>query len=222
MAHHFESGFFAERAAWHGLGKVLRLNELPATTAGALVLGGADWDVRAEPIMLVADHLSPSPDRHGHRDLPGQCIIRGDTGEALAVVGESYSAFQNLDLAPILDPLLETGRWRFDTFCALKGGRIVLCTLVDERSDPLVVKGDDVLTQRLLVSTTHDGSGLVRVRPTAIRVVCWNTYSVALGERQPEARIRHSGNPQARARAIGSALAQGEAELANTIRFLGD
>ena len=70
---------------------------------------------------------------------------------------------------------------------------------------PHVVPGDPVLPY-LLLSNSHDGSGAVRIALTTVRVVCWNTLSVALRHSRSTYSIRHVGDVSGRVRQARQAL----------------
>jgi hypothetical protein len=52
MAHNFESGFFVNKAAWHGLGTVL---DNPPNTSQALSEAQLNWTVEEKPIFGQID-----------------------------------------------------------------------------------------------------------------------------------------------------------------------
>ncbi|MCI0557095.1 MAG: DUF945 domain-containing protein, partial [Nitrososphaera sp.] len=56
------------------------------------------------------------------------------------------------------------------------------------------VNGNDLVEKYLLLTNSHDGSEVVRVRLTPIRVVCENTLVAALGGAEQEVRIRHTAS----------------------------
>jgi hypothetical protein len=67
---------------------------------------------------------------------------------------------------------------RYESAGALKGGRIVwLLARLPDRHD-FVTDGDQ-LARYLLFYNSHDGSNAVTILPTSVRVVCWNTISLA-------------------------------------------
>ncbi len=93
-----------------------------------------------------------------------------------------------------MDEIAGPGReLRYHTAGSLKGGRIIwLLAKIRGVSEPV---SGDAIHKFILLTSTHDGTGSLRVKFTTIRVVCWNTLSMALaGDRGEGVSIRHVGD----------------------------
>ena len=129
-------------------------------------------------------------------EVPNQfAIVRGDTSAVLGVVGKNYKIFENAEAFKFFDDVIGDKLAVYETAGALHGGRIVwiLAKL------PKTVRAgstDDISDSYVLLSTSHDGSKSVTMMPTLVRVVCNNTYTLAVSEYSAESgiRMRHTKN----------------------------
>lgn len=191
MAHQFESGFFVNQAAWHGLGTVL---DHPPTTAQAIVEAGLDWQIREQPIYTQSEHgLNPVST---HKSL-----VRSTDYKLLGIVSQQYQPLQNKEAFSWFDFLLHDGDVSLEAAGSLKEGKKVW-VLAKVNGLTTDVFHDDPVEPYLLLSNSHDGSTAIWIQFTPIRVVCNNTLSYALSKRESDRqanrafRIRHQGDLQ--------------------------
>lgn len=181
MAHYFESGMFAYQPAWHGLGNLV---DKSLSAAEAIKAAGLNWGVSVLPCF---DHLG--------NKLPDFCsrTVRNSDNSTLGSVGPDYKPFQNTQLFELAECMTQSGAV-FETAGSLKNGRHVwaLMNLGENR-----ILDDKTITY-LLVTNRHDGGAQVRALVTDVRVVCWNTLSLALGKEKNIIGIRHSGDIEAK------------------------
>jgi Domain of unknown function (DUF932) len=115
MAHNFESGFFANKAAWHGLGTVL---DNPPNTSQALSEAQLNWTVEEKPIFgQIDDNFTVIPT---HKSL-----VRSTDGQLLGIVSKHYSPLQNQDAFEWFDFLLHDGDVSLEAAGSLKEGKRV-------------------------------------------------------------------------------------------------
>ncbi|MHC1623156.1 MAG: DUF932 domain-containing protein [Candidatus Methanospirareceae archaeon] len=183
---------FALKPAWHGLGTVL---DHPMTSEEAMREAHLDWTVKQLPVAVghspVDDHRESSI--IWKRDKNLLCNVRSDNGFRLGCVTTQYQIVQNTEAFAFLDALLEEGELVYESAFSLRGGKqVVLLARMPETDE--VVPGDTLL-RYILLSTSHDGTGSVQFGPTSVRVVCANTYSIALSKRTTSSlSIQHKGN----------------------------
>ena len=189
MPHEFDSGFFVSKAAWHGLGNVLKN---PPTTKEGIIQAGLDWKVLEEPIYNVENSEAiPIP---GYKSL-----VRDSDRKVLGVVGERYQPLQNEEAFAWFDPLLHEGDVTLEAAGALKGGKRIWVLAKINQNNLDVADGDQVCPY-LLLHNSHDGSTAIWLQFTIIRIVCWNTLSAAASERHKDEkrgkafRIRHGSS----------------------------
>lgn len=199
MAHYFESGFFVREKAWHGLGSVLQ--DAP-TTADALHQAGLDWPVETMPVHAEL----PSTWEGGHGGFllaeDSRAMVRrlpDGTRSVLGIVGTRYVPLQNVDAFRWFDPLVGDGDVSLEAAGSLKNGRNVwILARINGAVERVGTQADDVVTPYLLLSNAHDGTRAVTVAFTPIRVVCWNTLSLAHraadGAAESTRKVRHSAS----------------------------
>jgi phage/plasmid-like protein (TIGR03299 family) len=188
MSHEVETMAYAGQVPWHGLGvKVAQC--LPG--AEMLQAAGLNWKAEKVPAgVLGADGaFLPVTDayfigRDSDRRILSKRTLSGE-----------FSLLQNADLFDAFG-----GEVRWETAGSLRNGCRVWGLAPTEIGGFEARKGDKVLPY-LLAFNSHDGSSCLRVRFTSVRVVCANTASMALGEKDEaahEVSIRHSGDMAAK------------------------
>lgn len=172
-----ESLFVTRTPAWHNMGTVVK--ESP-TSEEAIRLAGLDWKVEQKPIYLA----DGTPINGNYAN------VRSSDGKPLGIVGDRYKVVQNIDAFAFTDALLGEGV-KYETAGSLKEGKIVwLLAKMPESFDLL----GDKINPYLVFTNTHDGSGAVRVTLTNVRIVCWNTFNVALRQAKRTWSARHTGS----------------------------
>ena len=150
MAANVETMFYTRVAPWHGLG--IRV-ESALSSQEALQASGLDWNVVQRPIMTSA-----------YEPVPGyKANIRDIDNKILGVVSDRYRVVQNAEAFAFTDALLGEGV-KYETAGSLQEGRRIW----------LLAK------PYLVFSSSHDGSGAIKVAMTSVRVVCQNTLNMAL------------------------------------------
>lgn len=176
---------------WHGLGTVIQ--EDAATSADAIKYAGLDYSLFKNPLWSI--------DGEGNKiEVPENfAVVRGDTNAVLGVVGKNYKIFQNSEAFEFFDSVIGEKLAVYETAGALHGGKIVwiLAKLPTEIRIP---KTDDVSNAYVMLATSHDGSMSVTMMPTIVRVVCNNTFTLAIRDYSVERgiKMRHTKNMSAK------------------------
>ncbi len=163
--------FYYGEVPWHGLGQRV---EGALTSEEALREARLDWEVAKRPLFTELTSGEPQPVAD-HR-----AVVRTDTDAVLGIVSDGFRPVQNREAFAILDALVGAQAAMFHTAGSLGGGRRVWALV--KLPQHLVVTGDDVVDQYLLLANGHDGSLALTMKFTPIRVVCQNTLSAALPE----------------------------------------
>lgn len=190
---------FALQPAWHGLGQVL---DHAPTSAEAIEAAHLNWNVIAADVQAVVPDGEPQP-------LPGfRANIREDTRKVLGVVTKDYQVVQNHEAFAFLDALVEDHDMRYESAFSLSGGKTVV--LLGRLPEVREIADGDKQERYVLFSTSHDGKSGIRVGPTSVRVVCQNTYRLALdgaGKRQiGEISLMHTSNIMERLQQVREAM----------------
>lgn len=199
---------FALTPAWHKLGVVL---DHPMTSAEALTAARLDWQVVQRPLAVGLPEMIDTPEgqveRLRYQDIPGMLAnVRADNGAVLGMVSDAYRVIQNTEAFAFLDGLIEDHLMVYESAFSLSGGkRVVLLGRLPQTDE--IVSGDELL-RYVLLSLHHDGGGAIKFGPTSVRVVCANTYGLALekgtiGDLQTDdfnrgVAIRHMGDVKAK------------------------
>lgn len=178
---------YANRPAWHDLGVIFDPGGQQAPDSETTTrLGHLGWLVDKEPVFLADGTL-----------VPGQyATVRQDTRDILGVVTEKYQVVQNHEAFSFMDSLLQDGIMRYESAMALRGGRIVALLARMPSVDP--VADGDALLRYIMFSTSHDGTAAIHCLPTSVRVVCANTFRLAVRQDITGAKrlltISHTGD----------------------------
>src|SRR5262245_14953896 len=168
MPAYFETGMFVREKPWHGLGNLL--DNPPATIEEGRRLAGLEWEPEYCPIY----------NEMGVKVEGFKGIRRNDNGFYLNVARDTYEMITNQETFEIVWTVMKRGAY-LDTAGSVRDGRQVWA--LAHLDEPIVVPGDKSLSYPYLVMlTSHDGSAACKVLPTTIRVVCWNTFQMALSQ----------------------------------------
>lgn len=163
MAANVETMFYTRVAPWHGLG--IRV-ESAVCSEEALEVSGLNWNVIQRPIMTST--FDPIP---GYK-----ANIRDTDNRVLGVVTDRYRVVQNSEAFAFTDSLLGEGV-KYETAGSLQEGRKIW--LLAKLPDKYIIEGEQI-EPYLVFSSSHDGSGAIKVAMTPVRVVCQNTLNIAL------------------------------------------
>ena len=177
MPANVETMFYVREAPWHGLG--VRV-ESALNSEDALVMSGLNWNVLQKPIMTT----SGTP-------VPGyKANIRDTDNRVLGVVTDRYRVVQNSEAFAFTDALLGEGV-RYETAGSLQDGKKIW--ILAKLPDKYIIEGDQI-DPYLVFSSSHDGSGSIKVAMTPIRVVCQNTLNLAMSTAKRSWSTIHIGD----------------------------
>lgn len=195
-----DSMMFVGELPWHGLGNPIP-NGTVLSAAEAIVASELNWDVYQRPVYIDGFN--------GKTLLDGKANCRRiladgvDTEEVLGYVGPRYTVVQNVDAFEWFTPFVESKQAYFHTAGSLKGGKIVW-VLAELNREPIEIRKNDFVRKFLLLSHSHDGSRALRIGFTPVRVVCWNTLSMATGkgDQTKMLRFKHTQNVMENLKAV--------------------
>ena len=177
------SAMFALQPAWHGLGTVLK--HLP-NAAEAIIAAGLNWEValrelETEDGTVLEDFMATA---------------RMDTKAVLGVVSPGYPIIQNTRAFECFDIVARDEGILFESAGSLDGGKEIWA--LAKMPTGTKINGKDLVEHYLLMTTGHTGKKALRILPTSVRVVCWNTLRLALAGRSDAwITIRHAGDVEA-------------------------
>lgn len=205
MPANLDTGLYVREPAWHGEGNVIA--DYPGSFEEArqlcqpkpltwepddgLVLAQMQDDaalrekvtrVLVEGSLKTADQIEAVMAAVGeaHPVIPGRKrLYRNDEPETTwNVVSDGFRHITNSEIGQILEAILQQPNVKYESLIAVNGGRQVAALV--RLDEPITVPGDGSPTYPFLaVTTRHDGTGAARALSTTIRIVCWNTLSMA-------------------------------------------
>lgn len=164
MAHNFESGFFVNTPAWHGLGNLI---ENAPTVQEGIIKAGLQWGVETKPLFMADG-----------RKVTHNAVVRDDNDSILGVVGPNWTPLQNMDAFDFFNDFLDSGEVELETAGSLREGRIVWVLAKLKNATQEALKNDPI-DRYFLLSNGHDGKRAVSMGFTDVRVVCNNTLNLA-------------------------------------------
>ena len=162
---------YTGQTPWHNLGQPL--------TAGADIEtwtreAGLAYSVLESPVLFettATTELQRWPNR--------KVLHRSDTGAPLAVVSDGYRVVQPAEVMEFFKTMVGLGGFELETAGALSDGRRIWALAKVGEAAPVV--DGDLVKPYLLLGTSYDGTMATIAKFTAIRVVCNNTITAAVG-----------------------------------------
>jgi phage/plasmid-like protein (TIGR03299 family) len=203
-----ETMFYTGADPWHRIGTKL---DNPATAEEAITAAGLDWEVEPVPTFIMG-----AEETHGstHR-IPtgGYAIVRKDNGTIFTSgLSSRYQPLQNSDAFKFFDAVVGAGEAIYHTAGSLNNGRIVW--ILAKMNGDLGLEGD-AAEKYIMLSNSHDGTRAIDMRFCVKRVVCMNTFKMAMGGNELNTRLRHTGNVMNKVNQTRDLLGLGDAYFAN-------
>lgn len=162
----------------------------PTRFVEALAHFKLDWKVETRPLFTF--------DNEGKHLLveDAKSIVRTDLGMPLSVVGNRYVTLQNDVAGDVVDGVLSKTGGEYIKGGVFGYGRKVY--LQAKLPDSIIVKGRDASAKLLTFITSHDSSSLMYIGFTAVRIICQNTFMMALRDLKNQIAIRHTVSAEQR------------------------
>ena len=138
-----------------------------------------DWNVVTRDLTYMVDgstYTVPFKKAHG----------RTDTNQCVGVTGQEYRVFQNSSLKELIMPAVEEGLLVIDNIGYLGVGQRVF--LQARMAEEFRVAGEQHQAMISLLNA-HDGTAALAAGVTDTRVICQNTFSMAM--KDMSSRLRH-------------------------------
>jgi phage/plasmid-like protein (TIGR03299 family) len=165
-----ETMAYAGETPWHGLGKPVH-NDL--TPNQMLVEAGLDWTVNKVPAFVKIGGKMV----HVGKDA----LVRSSDDKILDVVSSEWNPVQNSDAFEFFTDFVMEGDMEMHTAGSLRGGQVVWA--LAKIKDSFELFGGDRVDGYLLFTNPHRFGQCIDVRFTPIRVVCNNTLTLSLNEK---------------------------------------
>lgn len=170
MAHEIESIAFANEVPWHGLG--VRVDS-SVSIDDMLVAADLAWNVELRPLFTqtsTGEMLEVKNRR---------ALVRDYDDKILTVTSPNWKPFQNRDALEFFREYTESGGAQMETAGSLRGGKLIWALAKINRDFKVKGRDTDVTKGYILLSSPHEVGYSIKVRTTATRVVCANTFAIA-------------------------------------------
>lgn len=192
MAHEIENDtkFYSYKVpAWHKLGHV---SDVPLSIDAALIAADMDftWTTNAVQTTLFEDTGLTT------LDIPDKFAVvrtnrRNNEHTAYGPVGSKYTIHSAKEIFSFVDEL-QGGGAVLETVGSLGRGEREF--VVVKLPDTVIVNGTDKTSLYLTGTTSFDGTSSTRFDLTGIRVVCNNTWKMALESSKHRVAFRHTSD----------------------------
>lgn len=168
---------------WHRLGKPMQAGQsIEDWREGS----GLDYDVLEAMVRfdIPAKDAAGNPVAVANSYPERKVLYRSDNQKPLSVMGRDFNVVQPRDIIKLYEEIAKASGFSLETAGALDSGRRVWALArVGEGAD---VVNRDRVRPYILLATSFDGSMATIAKFTAIRVVCHNTISMAVGSFDPQ------------------------------------
>ena len=184
MSHQVETIAYAGQTPWHGLGEPVSPDLTPREMQ---ISAGLDWKVEKVPLHYP---VGKTIDGEVRWEPSGSfALVRSSDGRCLDTVKAAWKPVQNSDAFKFFDAFVRAGDLKMETAGSLSNGRMVFALAKANAAFRLERAREDVTESYLLFTNPHVYGQSVDIRFTPIRVVCHNTLTMALGQRNNEYRV---------------------------------
>lgn len=176
MSHAIESIAWSNTPCWHGLGVEVNSNSTPQEIMKAAKLS---WTLSKEPLQTPAGIQVPD----------FFALQRSSDKKILDVVGKQYIPTQNKQAFEFFTEFCKAGKMKMETAGSLKGGKMVWA--LANIGNQFKLPGNDITKGYVFLASPHEQGKSLRIKFTAVRVVCNNTLTMALDEDKLGFRMTH-------------------------------
>lgn len=231
MAAKWDSGMSYRTPMWHRLENLIQVR--PGSVEDVMKESATNWPVLQRPVLDIpmrgTKEWDGIDDGGDIKEIDGYLLnYRGDTGAHLGIVSKRYTVIQNETMFQFAEDLVrspdEEVLW--ETAGSLDGGRVVWALLELPQKRFTLPGTEDWNTVYIMVCNGHYTGFSFKAAVTGVRVQCWNTLQMALGENASSWTVNHTGDPTSRIReaqhTLGlavswhGAFSELAAEMANT------
>lgn len=180
MSHAVETMAYAGELPWHGLGKAVHHDLTPEQM---MKEAGLLWTVSKQQAFIEIDGKKIPIDR--------SALVRDTDGRILDTVTNDWCPLQNEEAFSFFNDFVRAGDMEMHTAGSLKGGKLVWG--LAKIKDGFTIGKNDHVESHLLFTNPHQFGKAIDIRFTPVRVVCWNTLSLALRsiDQQQIAKVSH-------------------------------
>lgn len=144
------------------------------------VTNNLDWTVSKRPLFFNDSEGNPV------QWESKVAVVRDDTGAPLGAVSSDYEIVQNSDLLSLINPMVDEGILEIKKMGYLNNGARVFAQAKINKEFQVV---EEDYQAYITLLNGHVGNHSVAIGPSAVRVVCGNTFTMAMADIKD--RYRH-------------------------------
>lgn len=174
---------YAGETPWHHSGT--DLNQIPVgdrTPERIMKEASLDWKVLPRNLSYeITLEGKKTRKTIGHKAL-----VRDVDGKVLTVITKDWHPVQNAEAFDFFAQLVESGKMTMETAGSIMGGKRVWAMAKINEAFDLKVNGKvtrDNVQGFLLLTNPHEYGKSIDARLTSVRVVCQNTFGMAMGDK---------------------------------------
>lgn len=170
MSSEVETMAYANETPWHGLGVKV---DSTISIDDMLIAADLDWSVELRPLYTqssTGEMLEVANRR---------ALVRDYDDKILTVASPNWKPFQNRDALEFFREYTESGGAQMETAGSLREGKLIWALAKINRDFRVKGRQQDVTKGYILLSSPHEVGYSIKVRTTATRVVCANTFAIA-------------------------------------------
>jgi len=170
----------ANGTPWHGLGNSI---EKGASIEELMEAAGLAWRVLQRDVEFQYEGQHVVDPTH-------KIMFRSDTRAVLDITGPAYVPHQNHDVMEFFREYMDAGEMYIDTAGSLQGGKYIW--VLGKMDAGFMLPGKDRVEGYVTLMNPHQyGKGMI-AKFTSVRIVCMNTYQMALSAGGDSCKIWHT------------------------------
>lgn len=179
MSAEIESIAYVGKVPWHGSG--IQLDTAP-TPKKMLLKADLNWTVSKRPLFTAnSPDFSTEPCAVDLVLDDYSALVRDSDNKILGICGPQYQPFQNAEVFDFFKKFTDAGNMKMEVAGSLKGG-LWVWALARIQEGAFNLMGDDKNYTYLLLCSPHIWGEALTIMFTPIRVVCWNTLTLAMSK----------------------------------------
>ncbi len=178
-----ESFAGVESRGWGGKGVKV---DKAMTSHEAIKLAQLDYEVGIKPLHANIDNE--------WQKVEANATYNKSNGDIFGVVGTRYEVVQNQKAFEFMDGIVGSKQAIFDRVGAMGRGETIFISAKLPNNIRMQSLPNEEIENYLLFTSSHDGSGSIRVLLTPVRIVCDNALPAAYNNGKALATMKHTKN----------------------------
>lgn len=159
---------------WDGVGTTVRQS---MTTAELLKEANLDWEIDKRPLYYPSSHRGDPIKLEAN-----YALVDSLTDKPIGICGKEYQPIQNAKAFEFFSKFIERGDMSMEAAGSFRGAKGLHIWALASLKNEFELPGQDVVKGYVLLSHPHIWGQTLQIKPTAMRIYCYNTLMAALRE----------------------------------------